>query len=91
MSLTLKEAMQVVNRRENGMPVPFDIEYVSYDSNKHRSGRRSELRKLETCIKVNASHDSKANATITMKKLHGRGISTAHIKLIMKINDQWVR
>lgn len=89
--MTLREAMMVVNNRENGWPVPFDMEYVSYDSNKHRSGRKSELRKVESCVKVGASHDSKANATITVKKLHGRGIHTAHIKLIMKINQQWVR
>jgi len=90
MAITLKEALKIVNQRQDGWPVPFNIECISFDSNTYRSGKVSELKKIENAIKVKASHNSKKLATISFKELNKRGVHTAHIKLITKINGQWV-
>lgn len=82
----MKDALRIINLKENGLPVPFSVEFISYDSNKHRSGKVSRLKKLENAIKVRSNHNQKKNATITVKRLEGRGVETIHFKLIMKLN-----
>lgn len=84
--MVMKDALRIINLKENGLPVPFSVEFIGYDSNKHRSGEVSRLKKLENAIKVRSNHDTKKNATITVKRLEGRGVETIHFKLIMKLN-----
>jgi hypothetical protein len=91
MAYSLKEGLRIINRRENGWPVPFIIEWISFDSNIHRSGRKSELKRAENVVKIESSHDSKTAATISFKQLNHKGKFTARIKCIMKINGQWVQ
>jgi len=86
MAIVMQEALRIVNLKENGLPVPFSIDFVGYDSNKSRSGQISTLKYLENAIKVKSGHNDKKNATITVKRLEGRGVETIHFKLIMKIN-----
>ena len=90
MAKSLSEAMRVINTKDRGLPVPFAIEYISFDSNKSRSGGTSALRKVENAIKIRSAHDDKKNATVTFKKLNGQGVDTVHIKLILKLNGEEV-
>lgn len=86
MAMIMKEALRIINLKENGLPVPFSIEFISFDSNKHRSKEQSSLKLVEDAIKVRSGHNSKRNASITVKRLKGRGVETIHFKLIMKLN-----
>ena len=86
MAMIMNEALRIINLKENGLPVPFSVEFIGFDSNKHRSNERSEVKYLENAIKVRSGHNSKRNATLTVKRLEGRGVETIHFKLIMKLN-----
>lgn len=88
--MVMQEAMRIINLKENGLPVPFSVEFIGYDSNKSRSGGMSSLKTLENAIKVRSANNEKKNATITVKRLEGRGVETIHFKLIMKLNGMTV-
>lgn len=90
MDMPLREAMRIINLKEKGLPVPFDVEFVSYDSNKSRSGGVSQLKRVENAIKVRSAHNEKRNASFTFKRLSGQGVETVHFKLIMKLNGATV-
>lgn len=81
--MTLKEALRVINRKE-----PVDIEFVTLDERRKKGGQHRSLIGAVCC---GSSHDSSVHDTVTMqpREVSANPVSI-HVKLIMKLNKEWV-
>lgn len=82
--ISLLDALQIT---ENNT-VPFGIKFVSFDRTRKTGG---EIIELTNAVRTGASHNMKANDTISVKQIGmDRHPYTVHIHLIKEINNQEV-
>lgn len=84
MSLSLLDALQIT---KNNL-VPFGIKFVALDKSRKTGG---EIIEIADAVRVGASHNMKANDTISVKQIGAnRHPYSVHTHLILEVNKQEV-
>ena len=85
--MSLKEALEVMRKCVKNSPFRFDIEFVTYDANRKKAGK---LKQFKSCRLASSSHNEMDHGTITIMAAGMRHETTLHLKLIMKVNGEFV-
>ena len=85
--MILKQALDNIRMTAYGGH-PVDIEAVSYDKRRKKGG---ELMMLRQCVLARANHDEMEHGTITVRPKNSTHEIPVHVRLIMKLNDEFVR
>jgi hypothetical protein len=88
--IEMKEALRITRQRKGAMPQEFSVEFISHDSNQHRSQGRASLRRIKRAVRTKSGHNTKREGTFTVKDLDKGRPATIHFKHIMKMNGKWV-
>lgn len=83
MAITLNDALDITAKAE-----PFQIKFVTFDKSRKQGG---DIIELPSAQRVGASHNMKANDTISVKQLHNDNHPyPVHTHLIIEVNKQKV-
>jgi hypothetical protein len=87
-TISLREAIAIINREENGEKVPFSIDFVTYDAN--RSNKPSKHLHLSSAVECGAGHSLVRHDQIGVRPLDGGHQYAVSIGTILKVNGKYV-
>ncbi len=86
--MTLDKALETIRKCVKNSPFRFDIEFVTLDVKRKTGGT---LKVLNNCRVASSSHNPFEHGTINVLAAGQTHENTIHIKLIMKLNGEFVR
>lgn len=87
--MDLTAALSTTSKRDsNGMPVPFDIEFISLDRTRTKPSRHMRMSQV---VRTGAAHNLIRAGQIGVKPADGSSHQVpVHVRLIMRINGEVV-
>jgi hypothetical protein len=85
--MTLAKAFEVMNKCVKNSPFRFDIEFVTLDVKRKAAGK---LKVMRNCRLAGSSHNQMEHGTINVIAAGTLHEVTVHVKLIMKINGEFI-
>lgn len=81
----LTDALNIMDEKDlKGVPIPFEIKFVTYDKAKKKGG---EIIHLTNAVRCGQKHNMKENSTIGVTQLNNTHHPYAvHIRLILEFN-----